>query len=283
MYNLITLQAYDHFLKASDKEPDVMFPCSECSKVFKSKRMLSDHALVHRKVYQCLQCPKKMPTPSTLKGHMFKHTSERPFPCQFCDYKGKNEADMKSHKKRHQTQDRRTYCKFECGFSSKKGIHLTMKNHYQRGCDEKTDEDGKTNRSNGPRQTKIRKSSARVLKKAADFMAKRSKSKKLPKTGDSKKPRGASIPLKVSPVLANIIGTKEQEQVSIAQVMKRLWLYLKLHKLQDPQNGQYFTPDEKMAPVFGKEKLRAFGMLKHLKVHLTKPYKIKWKFLDANV
>ena len=106
-------------------------------------------------------------------------------------------------------------------------------------------------------------------------MAKRSKSKKLPKTGDSKKPRGASIPLKVSPALAHVIGTKEQEQVSIAQVMKRLWLYLKLHKLQDPQNGQYFTPDEKMAPVFGKEKLRAFGMLKHLKVHLTNPNK-KW-------
>ena len=235
--------------------------------------MVKDHEQVHRRVYQCLQCPKKTPTPSTLKGHMLKHTSERPFPCQLCDYKGKSETDMKSHNKRHQTQDRSTFCKFECGFSSKKGIDLTMKKHYQRGCDEKTKEVRKTNRSNGPLQTKNRKSSARALKKAADFMPKRRKTKKLPKTGDSMKPRGASIPLNVSPALANVIGTKEQEQVSIAQVMRRLWLYLKLHKLQDPQNGQYFTPDEKMAPVFGKEKLRAFGMLKHLKVHLTNPNK----------
>ena len=148
-----------------------------------------------------------------------------------------------------------------------------MKKHYQRGCDKKITEDGEVIRSNGSDKTKIRKSSVRALKKAADFMARRTKTKNLPKIGDSKKPRGSSIPLVVSPVLANIIGTKQQEQVSIAQVMKRLWLYLKLHKLQDPQNGQYFTPDEKMALVFGKEKLRAFGMLKHLKVHLTNPNK----------
>ena len=217
-----------------------------------------------------------MPTPSTLKGHMFrKHISERLLPCQFCDYKGKTEADMKSHSKRHQTQDRSIHCKLECGYSSKKGILQTMQRHYEQGCDKRTNEDKKIVSLNDPRQTKIRKSSARALKKAADFMAKRRTTKKVPKTGDSKKARGASIPLNVSPALANIIGTKEQEEVSIAQVMKRLWLYLKLHKLQDPQNGQFFTPDEKMAQVFGKEKLRAFGMLKHLKVHLTNPNK-KW-------
>ena len=164
MYNLIIFQAYDHFLMASDKEPDVMFPCSECSKVCKSKRMLSDHALVHRKVYQCLQCPKKMPTPSTLKVHRFRHISERPFPCQSCYYKGKTEADIKSHKKRHQTQDRSTYFMFECGFSSKKGIQMTMKNHYKRGCDKKDYEDGRPISSIGPHQSKIRKKFSKSVK-----------------------------------------------------------------------------------------------------------------------
>ena len=56
--------------------------------------------------------------------------------------------------------------------------------------------------------------------------------------------------------------------------MKRLWLYLKLNNLQDPENGQYFTPDETMTPGFGNKKLRAFGMLKHLRVHMTKPNKM---------
>jgi upstream activation factor subunit UAF30 len=52
-------------------------------------------------------------------------------------------------------------------------------------------------------------------------------------------------------------------------LVKRLWAYIKEKKLQDPENKQYFTPDKKMIPIFGKEKVRAFGMVKHLKGHLT--------------
>ena len=270
-YHFFTPQAYDHFLKASDKKLDIMFPCSECSKIFKTNKMMKDHSLVHRRVYQCPQCPQKTPNQSTLKGHMMRHTSERIFACPSCDYKGKAEVDMKSHKKRHITQGRSTYCKFECGFSSKKGILQTMQRHYEQGCGKKA---GKMVSLNDPGITNVKRISGRAINKTAVLKAKKSKTKKLPKTDGPHKPRGASIPLNISPVLANIIGTKEQEQVSIAQVMNRLWLYLKLHKLQDPLNGQYFIPDEKIAPVFGKEKLRAFGMLKHLKAHLTNPNKI---------
>ena len=39
--------------------------------------------------------------------------------------------------------------------------------------------------------------------------------------------------------------------------------------VQDPANKQYFTPDAKMAPVFGTEKIRAFGMTKYLSDHLS--------------
>jgi len=55
----------------------------------------------------------------------------------------------------------------------------------------------------------------------------------------------------------------------------RISLYLKnstvlnLHLLQDPANKQWFTPDKKMAPVFGEEKIKAFGMAKYLKEHLS--------------
>ena len=38
---------------------------------------------------------------------------------------------------------------------------------------------------------------------------------------------------------------------------------------QDPANKQYFTPDAKMAKVFGTEKIRGFGMTKYLNAHLT--------------
>ena len=40
------------------------------------------------------------------------------------------------------------------------------------------------------------------------------------------------MPLDVSPALAAIIGTKKGEQVNRAQVMKKLWAYLKEKNLQ---------------------------------------------------
>ena len=53
--------------------------------------------------------------------------------------------------------------------------------------------------------------------------------------------------------------------------MKKLWDYLKKNNLQDPEQKQWFTPDKTMAPVFGTEKIKAFGMSKYLKEHLTNP------------
>jgi len=42
-----------------------------------------------------------------------------------------------------------------------------------------------------------------------------------------------------------------------------------IYLLTSHDNKQYFTPDAKMAPVFGKEKIKAFGMAKYLKTHLS--------------
>ena len=81
-------------------------------------------------------------------------------------------------------------------------------------------------------------------------------------------PKGAGLtkPYKLSKELADIVG---EPQASRAQCVKLLWAYLKKHNLQDPENKQYFTPDKKMAKVFGTEKIRAFGMAKFLSAHLS--------------
>ena len=42
---------------------------------------------------------------------------------------------------------------------------------------------------------------------------------------------------------------------------------------QDPENKQWFTPDDLMKPIFGSERQKCFGMSKHLKEHLTNPNK----------
>ena len=82
---------------------------------------------------------------------------------------------------------------------------------------------------------------------------------------------GLTKPLALSPELADIVGAKKGEQLSRPEVVKRIWAYLKEKKLQDPENKQYFVPDKKMEPIFGKDKVRAFGMAKFLKAHLTNP------------
>merc|ERR1712018_317199 len=65
--------------------------------------------------------------------------------------------------------------------------------------------------------------------------------------------------------LAAITGKKEANR---GEVTKELWAYLKKHNLQDPENKQFFTPDKKMAKIFGKEKIKAFTMSKFLNPHL---------------
>merc|ERR1711910_167049 len=81
-----------------------------------------------------------------------------------------------------------------------------------------------------------------------------------------KMPKGSGLtkPLTLSPELGELIGAKKGEKLSRPEVVKRIWAYLKEKKLQDPDNKQFFTPDAKMQPIFGKEKVRAFGMAKHL-------------------
>ena len=80
------------------------------------------------------------------------------------------------------------------------------------------------------------------------------------------KGQGLTKPMKLSAELAEVVGKKE---ASRAECIKQLWAYLKKNNLQDPENKQYFTPDKKMAKIFGTERIRAFGMAKFLSAHLS--------------
>lgn len=81
------------------------------------------------------------------------------------------------------------------------------------------------------------------------------------------KKTGLDKPLGLSPVLAVILGVSKDEKRSRIQVVKGIWEYIKDKKLQDKVNKQFINPDAKMAEIFGKEKVKAFGMVKFLKGH----------------
>ncbi len=81
-------------------------------------------------------------------------------------------------------------------------------------------------------------------------------------------PKGAGLTkaYRLSNELADIVGKREATR---GECIKYLWAYIKEHKLQDPENKQYFIPDKKMARVFGNDKMRGFGMAKFLSRHMS--------------
>merc|ERR1712129_474348 len=63
------------------------------------------------------------------------------------------------------------------------------------------------------------------------------------------------------------------KDIQLARRIRGERAYLKEKELQDPENKQWFTPDDLMKPIFGSERQKCFGMSKHLKEHLTNPDK----------
>ncbi len=74
-------------------------------------------------------------------------------------------------------------------------------------------------------------------------------------------------PMNLSPELAAVIGKGPFPRT---QVTKKIWAYIKKHKLQDPKNMRNIVPDEKLAKVFGgKRAINMFEMTKRVNNHLS--------------
>lgn len=72
---------------------------------------------------------------------------------------------------------------------------------------------------------------------------------------------------KISPQLAELIGG---DLMPRTEVLKKLWDYVKAHKLQDPKDKRYIIPDAAMAKVFGlKERFHMSQLMKLIQSHIT--------------
>jgi upstream activation factor subunit UAF30 len=72
-------------------------------------------------------------------------------------------------------------------------------------------------------------------------------------------------PVHPSSELAAIVG---KEPLPRPQVVKKVWDYIKEHKLQDPKNKREIKADSKLKAIFKKDKVTMFEMNKHLAEHL---------------
>jgi len=104
-------------------------------------------------------------------------------------------------------------------------------------------------------------------KKAAKKAVKKAPAKKAPAKKSARKPNAALLkPYTPSPALAQIVGSNP---IPRSQVVKKLWVYIKAHNLQDSKNKRMINADEKLKPVFnGNNQVSMFEMAKHLSKHL---------------
>src|SRR3989344_4791011 len=74
-------------------------------------------------------------------------------------------------------------------------------------------------------------------------------------------------PMNVSSELAAVVG---QGPMPRSEVVKKLWVYIKGHNLQDPNNKRNINADETLKKVFGgKGVVNMFEMTKLVSKHLS--------------
>ncbi|MET3138977.1 upstream activation factor subunit UAF30 [Undibacterium sp. GrIS 1.2] len=107
------------------------------------------------------------------------------------------------------------------------------------------------------------KKPAAVKKVAAAKVAKAAKA-----DAPARKPNAAFMkPMTISPTLAAVIGAAP---IPRTEVTKKVWEYIKKHKLQDEANKRNINADDKLKAVFGgKAQVSMFEMTKLISGHLS--------------
>ena len=107
-----------------------------------------------------------------------------------------------------------------------------------------------------------KKAVKKAVKKAAKKPAKKAAKKK-----SARKPNAAFMKaLTPSTALAAVVGSKP---LARTEAVKKIWVYIKANKLQDPKNRRMINADAKLKVVFGgKAQVSMFDMAKHLSKHL---------------
>jgi len=74
-------------------------------------------------------------------------------------------------------------------------------------------------------------------------------------------------PMTLSPELEAVVG---KGPMSRGEVVKQIWVYIKKHNLQNPQNKRNIMADDKLKPIFGgKGEVTMFEMTKLVSSHLS--------------
>jgi upstream activation factor subunit UAF30 len=85
------------------------------------------------------------------------------------------------------------------------------------------------------------------------------------KANGNDSPGALQKPLQPSEELAMVVGSAP---LSRAEVVSKVWDYIKSHNLQNPENRREILADDNLKRVFGKDRVTMFEMNKYLAQHL---------------
>ena len=118
-----------------------------------------------------------------------------------------------------------------------------------------------------PRPMPGSQSESEVIRRGEQSMPTKTPEKKATtKAGGGGKSNALQKPLQPSQELAAVVGPGP---LSRAEVVSKVWGYIRAHNLQNPENRREILADDKLRKVFGKDKVTMFEMNKHLARHLT--------------
>jgi chromatin remodeling complex protein RSC6 len=113
----------------------------------------------------------------------------------------------------------------------------------------------------------VKKAAKKTATKAPKKAAKKSAKKAAPKKKSARKPNAAFMaPLNVSPVLAEVVGSRPLPRT---EIVKKIWEYIKKNNLQDKKNRRMINSDAKLKEVFGgKNQVSMFEIGKIVNNHV---------------